>query len=398
MTPIQRTVVLHKRSDQQFFGLHFGDDIPSGIYIITIEPNSPAAEANIQPGDRVLAVNGQLVSQISRNPRETVLKIARHVQTLTLTIQPSNILEFIDESSTNNFYNSYYRYSSNQNQDIDRNLESYITRLVYNDNLKIIPVSSWNNNKYMLMPDQYSVRSHHRHQKRKHYKTKQTQTFTDDQLKENISSSSPRRVVPSMGTSPVILRNSQVSTKNDETQENKSLSNIQRKINHQQFSKNEIVNDHHDSIDEKQQTILELNKTSQSINNEGLRVVHLYRSPNFQGFGFHVKFNKGYYLAHHIESHSPAQYSDLHENDVIRKINNQAIETISQSTFLQIMKENNQVTLVVQNFNDYKRTNPDVLRHETIKSTSNVINNNNKIDRGEQRSVLSNLFTKLKRR
>ncbi|CAF5068054.1 unnamed protein product, partial [Rotaria sp. Silwood1] len=111
-----RTVVLHKRSDQQIFGLHFGDDIPYGVYIITIEPNSPAADADIQPGDRVLAVNGQLVSQIFGNPREIVSEFSNRVQSLTLTLESSDILRIIDEPFTNGYYNNYYQYSSNYNQ------------------------------------------------------------------------------------------------------------------------------------------------------------------------------------------------------------------------------------------------------------------------------------------
>ena len=62
MTTKFRTVVLRKRSNQHRFGLYISDDIPSGVYIVTIEHNSAAMEAGLQPGDRILAVNGQLIS------------------------------------------------------------------------------------------------------------------------------------------------------------------------------------------------------------------------------------------------------------------------------------------------------------------------------------------------
>ncbi|CAF1047041.1 unnamed protein product [Rotaria sordida] len=181
MTTRLHTVVLHKRSDQNNFGIYFGDDIPSGVYVITIEPNSPAADANIQPGDSVLAVNGQLISELSKNPREVISEIAKHTQTLTLTIQSSNILQVIDELSTNDFYNNYYQYPTNQSQDIDRNCESFVTELFCNENLKTSPVSPWNNDENILMPDRHSVQSRHRHRKGKHYKTQASQTLTDDE-------------------------------------------------------------------------------------------------------------------------------------------------------------------------------------------------------------------------
>jgi len=97
-----RTVVLHKRPDHDGFGVYIGEDIPSGLYIVTIERNSPASDANIQPGDRVLAVNGQLVSSMLKNPKEILTKAASHAESLTLTIQSNNILQTLDLTSTNN--------------------------------------------------------------------------------------------------------------------------------------------------------------------------------------------------------------------------------------------------------------------------------------------------------
>ncbi|CAF4353692.1 unnamed protein product, partial [Rotaria sordida] len=97
------------------------------------------------------------------------------------------------------------------------------------------------------------------------------------------------------------------------------LSNSQSTINHPQLRRNEIVHYSQVSSGERQQTILKSNKISPSINNEGLREIYLYRLPNFSGFGFSVRFHKGYYRIYHIEANSPAQYGGLHEDDIIRK-------------------------------------------------------------------------------
>ena len=90
-----RTIVLRKRTHQSTFGLYLADDYPRGIYIVTIEQNSPAADAKIQPGDRLLAVNGHWVRLMLNNPKETIYQIAQYSQSLTVTIQPSNLVEWL---------------------------------------------------------------------------------------------------------------------------------------------------------------------------------------------------------------------------------------------------------------------------------------------------------------
>ena len=94
--PSTRTVVLHKRPDHSGFGVYIGEDVPSGLYIVTVERNSPASIANIQPGDRVLAVNGQPVSSMSTNPKEALIRAATNAQSLTLTIQSTDIFQTLD--------------------------------------------------------------------------------------------------------------------------------------------------------------------------------------------------------------------------------------------------------------------------------------------------------------
>ena len=117
-----RTVVLHKRSDHAGFGVYIGEDVPAGLYVVTVERNSPASDASLQPGDRVLAVNGQLVSTMKDNPKERLIRAATNAQTLTLTIQSTDIFQTLNIPLSN---------SSRAN--IDRpNYDQYPTRQVFN--------------------------------------------------------------------------------------------------------------------------------------------------------------------------------------------------------------------------------------------------------------------------
>jgi C-terminal processing protease CtpA/Prc len=94
--PPTKTVVLHKRPDHNGFGVYIGEDVPSGLYIVTVERNSPASDADIQPGDRVLAINGQAVSSMSTNPKDTLIKAATNSQSLSLTVQSTDIYQTLD--------------------------------------------------------------------------------------------------------------------------------------------------------------------------------------------------------------------------------------------------------------------------------------------------------------
>lgn len=92
-SPASRTVVLQKKSNQNSFGVYVGQDVPTGLYVVTVETGSPAHHAQIQPGDRVLAVNGQLISQMTGNPKNTLMDLALHSRTLTLTIESTDIFQ-----------------------------------------------------------------------------------------------------------------------------------------------------------------------------------------------------------------------------------------------------------------------------------------------------------------
>lgn len=90
------TVVLEKNRTYPHFGVFIGRDIPSGLYVVTIEPQSPAAQANIQPGDRVLAINGQLVSSFIDDPTDIIYRLAYQTERLTLSLTRSNTIKYID--------------------------------------------------------------------------------------------------------------------------------------------------------------------------------------------------------------------------------------------------------------------------------------------------------------
>jgi S1-C subfamily serine protease len=115
-----RTVVLHKRPDHNGFGVYIGEDVPKGLYVVTVEINSPAADAKIQPGDRVLAVNGQLVSSMTTNPKEVLTKEATNAENLTLTIQSTDIFETLNIPLQNSYDNDTN--SNHSNRSSQRNL------------------------------------------------------------------------------------------------------------------------------------------------------------------------------------------------------------------------------------------------------------------------------------
>lgn len=110
------TVVLHKHFNRQNFGVYIGKDVPKGFYIVTVEPNSPAADANIQPGDHVLAINGQLISSMSEKSIEMITQISNQAESLTLSLLPSDILKLAGIFSTNHDN----EHTSQENKDLEK--------------------------------------------------------------------------------------------------------------------------------------------------------------------------------------------------------------------------------------------------------------------------------------
>ncbi|CAF3563398.1 unnamed protein product [Rotaria sp. Silwood1] len=379
MTSAPRTVFLNKRSGDHGFGILIKEDSHNEMEIIAIEPNSPAADANIRRGDRILAINGQPVSKISN---EIFFKIAHNAQSLILSIQSSNnTLDIIDESSTNDFDNNNNDpYSSTQSKSSDQNCQSYNKGLSFDDNLKPSSLSPANKNEKVLISDQHSIQPHH-HRERYHYQSQKIERLTDEELKENIQSSFPRRRASSMDASHIIC-NSELLKKINEmnaTKGDKSLSNIQSTINNEQLCENGIVEHPQVCITEREQTEREFNNRSPSIDDVKLREVHLSRSSGYPGYGFTIKFDKLDYIIVKIEDNSPAEHCGLHQNDIIRKINNQAIETLALRKFFEIMTLSNEITLLVQTNDDHMHINPKVSRPKTVESKSKAINNHPEI-------------------
>ncbi|CAF3651245.1 unnamed protein product [Rotaria socialis] len=519
MEPSEYTVVLHKRSDQQSFGLYIGEDYPFGVYIITIEPHSPAAEANVHAGDRIISVNGQMVSKMSTNPKETVSNIAKRAQRLTLSIQSSNIYDLIDKPSmidfnnnkttttttTTNNNNNKYRYDApTQSHGLDQNLENYIKSLFSAENLQIVRAPSGNPYEFVLLSDRNSfqptLRNTDRHNETKEkiqtpidqkpkekiqtpidQKPKENiQTPTDQKPKENIQTPTDQKpkeniqtpidqkpqeniqtppqqqVTPSRGLSNLILRNPLAANANEPS--NSPTTNSlpitppiiknpepgpgeTAKVNRVSFLGNQSGPEFSQQQQpgsvypqQQQPRTVTLNRQAGPTdpsepgpvyrqqqqprpvapnrqagptdpseqppltNTPWLREIHLKRAPNLNSFGFDVKYNQMYYLVTAIEPNSPAAQSGLQKNDVIQKVNNQPVENMSHTTFLDIMSMNKEATLLVQILDDCLQRNPATQRPISTVSTTTTNGDNNKSKGDQRKSVLSRALSKFKNR
>ncbi len=116
--------------------------------------------------------------------------------------------------------------------------------------------------------------------------------------------------------------------------------------------------------------------TTPSNQPDSLRNVHLHRVEDFQGFGFHLQYNKSYYLVQRTEPDSPAENGGLRTNDVILSINQQNTSAMPHVTFVDIVNGSTDVYFLVQTLEDYLRANPQRVRTQptagaTVASSSN---------------------------
>ncbi|CAF3678212.1 unnamed protein product [Rotaria sp. Silwood1] len=90
-----------------------------------------------------------------------------------------------------------------------------------------------------------------------------------------------------------------------------------------------------------------------SIRRDGICIVHLYRSENYEGFGFHLQYNKSYFLVRKVEDDSPAADGGLYVDDIILSINQQSTENMPYGTFAKLVDESSRLDLIVQSREEY---------------------------------------------
>ena len=103
---------------------------------------------------------------------------------------------------------------------------------------------------------------------------------------------------------------------------------------------------------------------------EGTHSVHLTRASDFQGFGFHLQYNKSYYLVQSVEDGSPADKAGLHASDVILSINHEKTDNMPHATFVQIVNQSATIDFDVQTIAEYLRTNAPQSRNPPATSST----------------------------
>ncbi|CAF5164497.1 unnamed protein product [Rotaria magnacalcarata] len=265
------------------------------------------------------------------------------------------------------------------------------------------------------------------------------QTLIDQKPKENTQTPPQQQVTPSTGISNLILRNSLAANANESnnSETSNSLPIIPSiiknpeprpaetaKVNRVSFHENQSgpefsEQQQPESVYSQQQQSgpvfpqqqqsgpVTVNRQAEPTdpseqapltNTPWLREIHLKRAPNLNVFGFDVKYNQMYYLVTAIEPNSPAAKYGLQENDVIRKLNNQPVENMSHTTFLDIISMNKEVTLLVQILDDYLQRNPPTQRPISTVSTTTTNSNSNESKGDQRKSVLSRVLSKFKNR
>ncbi|CAF1175374.1 unnamed protein product, partial [Didymodactylos carnosus] len=139
--PQARYVRLQKVQDHDSFGVYIEEDISHGLYVVTVENNSPAFNAQIQPGDRILGVNDQRIANV-QNPKEFIVEKAINARSIDLVILPSNILHTVLSTMMTNYVdnpNSQYYVEQTPPTSYDflidpKHLNSYLYAKKYSQN------------------------------------------------------------------------------------------------------------------------------------------------------------------------------------------------------------------------------------------------------------------------
>jgi len=82
-------------SGRRFFGATVDNRNP-GLYVKSVIPNSPAARADLRPGDRLIAINGKSLTHASGREFKQVIAEARETGKLWIIISRRNVFMKLD--------------------------------------------------------------------------------------------------------------------------------------------------------------------------------------------------------------------------------------------------------------------------------------------------------------
>jgi C-terminal processing protease CtpA/Prc len=166
-----------------------------------------------------------------------------------------------------------------------------------------------------------------------------------------------------MGTSHVILRSNAQSIPKD-LSEMKSSAPSMMNSGWTSYTPQQPPNESAQLTEGNLRSISEVTSHSSSSiddDDDGLHEVRLYRSPNYPDYGFHLQFNRVYYIVHQIELNSPAVNGGLRVGDIIRRVNNNPTDQMPHHILVEHISQSKEVILLVQPLAKFLRDNPEML-------------------------------------